>query len=81
MAIEMKVVGLDALSKIEINDAAITVLKTFSATIPADRAACITTNESSPICVSPAATRIAVLSGYRNSHTTVCTRPETCRRQ
>lgn len=54
---------INTLSKIEINDAAITVLKTFSATIPADRAACITTNESSPICVSPAATRIAVLSG------------------
>ena len=47
-------------SNIEISDAAITVLKTFSPTIPADRATCTTTNESSPICVSPEATATAV---------------------
>src|SRR6202050_808246 len=54
---------INTFSNIEINDAAIIVLKIFSATIPADRPACSTTNESSPICVSPAATRIAVRIG------------------
>ena len=47
----------------QISDAAITVLNTLSPTIPAECATCTTTNESSPICVSPAATIIAVPSG------------------
>src|ERR1700690_3289679 len=54
---------INTFSNIEINDAAITVLKTFSATTPDDRPACNTTNEGSPICVSPAATASAVLTG------------------
>jgi hypothetical protein len=51
---------IKTLSKIEIKDAAINVLNTFSPTIPDDRPVCTTTKESSPICVSPAATAIAV---------------------
>ena len=43
---------MKTLSDIEINEAAITVPRKFSATIPVDRATCTTMNDSSPICAS-----------------------------
>ena len=57
-----------------------TVLKTFSATMPEDRATCTTTNESSPICVSPAATGLRLRLDSERA-TRPSSKPETCRPQ
>jgi hypothetical protein len=47
-------------NRIDINDAAIAAVKTFSPTNPDDLATCTTTNDSSAMCVNPVATAIAV---------------------
>jgi len=52
-------------NSIEIRDAAITVVNSFSSATPEDRATWTTTNERSPICVRPEATVMAVRRGYR----------------